>query len=160
MSAAVEVSVSSPELAGLDARIRALAHGLQDNRPMFDSLGAELVSQAQKRIEEKGPAPDGVPWEPWKPKYAKTRHANQSLLRGEGDLLASLMHAVGRDYVEAGSNLVYAALQQLGGTPDMPPGPRAVEGRAYLGVSREGGRDLEAVVRQFVDGRIGRHLVQ
>ena len=43
----------------------------------------------------------------------------------------------------------------------MPPGPRAVPGRAYLGVARgEGEEDLLDVVREFADERIGRHLAQ
>ena len=158
MSAALEISVLSPELAGLEARIRAVAAGLGDTRPLLEALGAELESQTKRRIAEEKTSPIGESWPDWDPDYAKTRHSGQSLLQADGGLLDSVLSVVHPDLVETGSNLVYAALHQFGGTSDMPPGPRAVEARPWAGVSPENEADLEAIVMQFAGAHLRRQF--
>lgn len=152
MSAAVEISVASPALEGLEARIRLLAAGMADIEPLLEGVGAEVESQTRRRIESGGPAPDGTDWEPWSQRYAKTRSGGQSLLRDEGGFLDSVQHAVRGDLVETGSNLVYAAIHQFGGTPDMAPGPAAVPAREWLGISGEDEADLDAILDAHFGG--------
>ena len=154
MSAALEISVASPALQGLEARIRLLAKGMADAGPLLEALGAELESQTRRRIGDGGPAPDGTGWQEWSDRYAKTRHANQGKLFGEGSLLDSIQFAVDGNLVEVGSNLIYAAIHQFGGTGDMAPGPAAVPAREWLGVasgSREE-RELDAIVGEHFGG--------
>ena len=158
MSAALEISVSSPALEGLEARIRRLAAGIADTEPLLDAVGAELESQTRRRIESEGPAPDGSPWEPWSDRYARTRHGNQGQLFAEGDLLDSIQSLVHADFVETGSNLVYAAIHQFGGTPDMPAGPAAIPTREWLGISGEDDRELNALLDAHFDGLIAEAL--
>ena len=146
MSAALEISVTSPALEGLQARIRRLAAGMADPSELLEAIGAELESQTRRRIESGGPDPDGEPWQPWSDAYAATRRGGQSLLRAEGGLLDSIQSLVSGDILETGSNLAYAAIQQFGGAEGMPPGPRAVPARAWLGISAEDGRDLDALI--------------
>ena len=146
MSAALDISVESPALAGLEERIRRLAAGMADTRPLLEALGAEVESQARRRIDEGGPAPDGAPWEPWSDAYAATRRGGQRMLVGEGGLLDSIQSLVSGDIAEVGSNLVYAAIQQFGGEPDMAPGPAAIPARAWLGVSAEDAAELDALL--------------
>lgn len=154
MSAALEISVDSPGLDRLEQRIRSLAAGLDDKRPLLAALGAELETRTKRRIESGGPAPDGTPWLPWSDAYARTRHGNQGLLMAEGDLLDSIQSLVHADRVETGSILPYAALHQLGGTPDMPPGPREVPAREYLGISADDEGDLDAVLTDHFGGLV------
>ena len=158
MSAALEVTVLSPALAGLERSVRLVAAGMAETEPLLEALGAELVSQAQRRIADEKEAPDGSGWAPWSEGYAPTRHAGQSLLEADGGLLGSLQSAVSPARVEAGSNLAYAALQQFGGTAGMPPGPAAVKARAYLGLSAGNEAELLAIVIQFADAHLRRHL--
>lgn len=146
MSAALEISVTSPALEGLQARLRRLAAGMADPSELLEALGAELESQTRRRVESGGPDPDGDPWEPWSDAYAETRHGGQSLLRADGGLLDSIQSLVSGDILETGSSLVYAAIQQFGGTSDMAPGPAAVPARPWLGISAEDERDLDAVI--------------
>ena len=140
------ITVQSPQLASLEARIRRLAAGLADTRPLLEALGAELETQARKRIAAGGPAPDGSPWPEWSEAYEKTRHAGHKLLSSEGHLLDSVQSLVGADFVETGSNLIYAAIQQFGGTADMAPGPAAIPAREWLGVSAADAGDLDALL--------------
>lgn len=146
MSAALQISVTSPELEGLEARIRRLAAGLADTRPLLEALGAELETQARKRIADSGPAPDSSPWPEWSDAYAATRHSGHKLLSSQGHLLDSVQSLVGADFVETGSNLIYAAIQQFGGTGDMAPGPAAIPAREWLGVSARDAGDLDALL--------------
>ena len=155
---ALEISASSPALEGLEARIRRLAAGMADTRPLLEALGAGLESQARRRIEGGGPAPDGSPWPEWNPAYADTRHGNQAMLQAGGGLLDSIQSLVGADLVETGSNLAYAALHQFGGTPEMPPGPAAVPARAYLGISDQDGTELDAVLDAHFDAIVAEAL--
>ena len=151
MSLAVELAGSgAPQLARLERGLNQLAFALREPRPLLDALGAELVSQMQRRIADEKETPGGQAWEPWSEDYAETRHGGQSLLQGEGSLLDSLQHAVtGTRRAEAGSNLIYAALQHFGGEPGMPVGPAAVPAREWLGASREGEAALLAIVAEF-----------
>lgn len=152
MSAALEISVLSTGLEGLQARVRMVAAGMADTRPLLEALGAELVSQSHRRIADEKQAPDGSAWPAWSEDYARTRHAGQSLLRADGGLLDSLLWAVSPDRVEAGSNLVYAAAQQFG----LPE--RSVPGRAYLGVSDADAEALLEIAMRFADAHLRRHF--
>ncbi len=146
MSAALEISIASPQLEGLQARIRRLAAGMADPSELLEAVGAELESQTRRRVESGGPDPDGEPWQPWSDAYAKTRRGGHGLLRSEGGLLDSIQSLVSGNILETGSNLVYAAIQQFGGTSEMPAGPREVPARAWLGISADDARELDQLV--------------
>ena len=152
MTAAFEVTVESAELASLNARIQRLAGSMSDMQPLMQSLAAELESQSRRRISSEKAAPDGTAWPAWADAYAATRHGGQSLLEAHGGLLDSIVSEATADSAEAGSNLIYAALHQAGGTPDMAPGPAAVPAREWLGISPENELELQAVIDLWVDG--------
>lgn len=158
MSAAFEVTVDAPELERLSQRISKLAESIADTEPLMQSLATELESQTRRRISSEKAAPDGTPWKPWSDGYAKTRHGGQSLLESQGHLIDSIVTESSAERAATGSNLVYAALHQAGGTEDMEPGPAAVEARPWLGVSAENEQDLQAVTDAWVDSQIGEAL--
>ena len=158
MSSALEVTALSPALEGLEARIRRLALGLSDTRPLLEALGAEIETQTRRRISEEKSSPIGEPWPDWSDAYAKTRHSNQGLLQGEGDLLDSIQQFVDGGVLEVGSPLIYAALHQFGGEPGMPPGPAAVPAREYLGIGPGNELELDAVLDEWTGQILERAL--
>lgn len=81
---------------------------------LLDSLGGIVESQTRRRIADEKTSPDGQRWDDWSSSYAKTRHGNQSLLQGEGDLLGSIQYQVQRNQVRIGSPLAYAGVHQDG----------------------------------------------
>lgn len=81
---------------------------------LLDAMGAIVESQTRRRIADEKTAPDGSPWPDWSPQYAKTRHGNQSLLQGGGDLLDSITYVVQRNQVRIGSPLPYSGVHQDG----------------------------------------------
>lgn len=138
----------------LQARIGRLAN--PDRRALGEQLGSLVESQTRRRLSEDQESPDGVPWAPWTPDYAKSRHGGQSLLQGEGDLIDSITFDVQNDQVEVGSNLIYARIHQEGGEAGMAPGPAGIPARPYLGFSNDNLAEIQAVADRWLD----RHLEQ
>lgn len=147
--------VITTEIDGLDrlnARLDRLA------RPALPKLLHQLVaegeSQTRRRIESERRGPDGEAWPEWSESYAAGRHKGHSLLIARGHLLDSITGYVDGEDAGWGSNLVYAAIHQFGGTPDMKPGPRAVPARPFLGISPENENDLLAIIDNYLDNLI------
>ncbi|MEW6648153.1 MAG: phage virion morphogenesis protein [Pseudomonadota bacterium] len=149
MSVALQVTTDTRGLQRLATAINRLTEA--DTHELLDYLGALGVSQTQHRIAVEKTAPDGTPWKPLDPGYAARKRGSGGILELEGDLLISIDHQVGAGFVMWGSPLEYAALQQLGGTPDMPPGPAAVEARPYLGLSDANVEEAQMLIGVWLD---------
>jgi len=133
-----------------EAARRLNAFGRRDLiREMLDSVGSEIASQTQRRIEREKRSPDGEAWKPWSEQTARRRSGTQSLLFFEGHLAGSIDHEVAGDEVRVGSGLVYAAIHQFGGRAGRG---RKVEipARPYLGLSDENRDEIEAVVTDWL----------
>ena len=156
--AALEISIDSAQLRLLQERLERLSGAFGRPAGLLDALGAAVVSQTQRRIESERTSPIGEPWPEWSGDYALTRHAGQSLLRGGGALLESIQSAVDGEIAEIGTNLVYGAIQQFGGTGDMPPGPAAVPAREYLGIGAASLAELDEIVDGWLDKQAGEAL--
>lgn len=147
MSIGVQYDLAS--VARLQERIAKL--GDIDRRGLLEQLAGVAESQTRKRINEEQQSPAGEPWQAWSADYAATRHGGQSLLQGEGDLVDSITSEIEGDEALIGSNLVYAAIHQFGGTPDMAPGPAGIPAREYLGFSQDNLDEIEAVADRWLD---------
>lgn len=147
MSIGVQYDLAS--VARLQERISKL--GNIDRRNLLEQLAGVAESQTRKRINEEQQSPAGEPWQAWSADYAATRHGGQSLLQGEGDLVDSITSEIEGDEALIGSNLVYAAIHQHGGTPDMAPGPAGIPAREYLGFSQDNLDEIEAVADRWLD---------
>lgn len=121
-----------------------------DRRRLLDGMGASGVSQTQRRIQEEKTSPDGKPWPAWSPKYAKSRHSNQSLLIGTGVLVSGITHNVLSDTeVEWGSPEIYAATQNYGDKD------RGIPQREFQGVSDANADELEKGCADFMERTAG-----
>ncbi|ATA26587.1 phage virion morphogenesis protein [Brenneria goodwinii] len=99
------------------AQIRQAMEKLADSSlraELLESIGAIAESQTRRRITDEKESPAGTAWQDWSEGYAKTRHGNQSLLQGNGDLLDSVTFVVERNQVRVGSPLGYAGVHQDG----------------------------------------------
>lgn len=81
---------------------------------LLDSIGAVVESQTRRRITDEKQSPGGTSWAAWSDSYAKTRHGNQSLLQGNGDLLDSVTFITERDQVRVGTPLGHGGVHQNG----------------------------------------------
>ena len=142
MSVALEVDLRLPALEGLESSLR------QRLPELLRDLAATVESQTRRRISETKTDPDGVPWPEWSPRTAARRHAGQSLLEQEGDLLDSIQAVDEGDDLLVGSSLFYFATHQFGSDPD---DGRNIPARASLGIGDEDRDELEGVVQDWLE---------
>jgi phage virion morphogenesis protein len=152
----LQLNINMSQIDRLGARIQAL--GNIDRSELLEGLAAEVESQTRRRLSDEKTAPDGTPWAAWTDDYAATRHGGHSLLESSGALIDSIESVASDDSVEIGSNLIYAAIHNLGGTEDMAPAPAGITARQYLGFSDDNLTDLQFVVDDFIDAAIQEHL--
>lgn len=138
----------------LAERIGRLAPSPQERRQLLEAIAFEGETQTRRRITQEKAAPDGTPWPAWSSDYAATRGPGQALLEADGDLVDSITSSADEGAAEWGSNLIYFAIHDQGGTDDMAPGPAAIPQRQMLGLSEENEADIGAIV----DDWIAQHL--
>jgi phage virion morphogenesis protein len=97
-------------------------------------LGEYLQSSTQDRFKTQI-APDGTPWSPLQPRYARRKkYAKDKILTLRGYLRSGIHYQVTGDAeVEVGSNIKYAAIHQFGGTIDKPARQATVRYRSEAG---------------------------
>lgn len=106
-------ALGAQKLADIRRAMEKLADSsLRDE--LLESIGAVAESQTRRRISDEKESPGGIAWQKWSAGYAKTRHGNQSLLQGNGDLLDSVTYVVERDKVHVGTPLEYGRVHQEG----------------------------------------------
>ncbi|HDP5072390.1 TPA: phage virion morphogenesis protein, partial [Escherichia coli] len=104
----ISVQVSGDQrLEDIRRAVEKLADGSLQAE-LLESIGAVVESQTRRRIIDEKTSPGGERWPDWSDGYKKTRHGNQSLLRGEGHLLESIQYIVENRVVRIGSPLDYA----------------------------------------------------
>ena len=150
--AGASIRIEIEDLALRRALAGALAAG-EDLTPAMEEIGSFLVNETLLRFEE-GRAPDGTPWIPSKRVLLE---GGQTLIGpGSGRLRDSQTYEAGPDFVEQGTNVVYAAIHQFGGLPGMAPGPAAIPARPYLGLGPEDEPEiLEILEAHLLDGLQG-----
>lgn len=152
----LRLTTNLAEIQRLGVRLNAL--GDLDRAALLEGIAAEVESQTRRRLSDEKEAPDGTPWPEWSDNYAATRQSQHSLLESTGSLIDSIESVVSDDHAETGSNLIYAAIQNLGGTDDMAPGPAAIPQREFIGLSDGNLIDLQHLVDDFTDDHIRQTL--
>lgn len=96
-------------IQGADPLLMALKRlGNKDNqKDLMDTLGSYGVSSTQERFIRKS-SPNGLGWKP--------AHRGGQTLRDTGRLFQSLTYRATQNGVEWGTNVIYAAIHQFGGT--------------------------------------------
>jgi phage virion morphogenesis protein len=89
-----------------------------DQEAFLDFIGMELLNIAQDAFQNEADPATGAGWAPWSPSYAaKARNQGgpgSKKLDRMGDLFRSLAYEVRPASVAVGSNMIYAAVHQLG----------------------------------------------
>lgn len=141
-------------MAGAIIRIDSdtLTHGIElliergeNTYELLDELGAELATSTQDRFDS-GTAPDGSNW----PSSASANKRGGKTLVDSGDLVGSITHQPTKDYVDVGTNKVYAAIHQFGGKTGRGGATSIVE-RPFLGISDSDEKVIEDTVYEFLD---------
>lgn len=107
----VAIKVSIDGLEAALAPLRRVAARLENQRPLWDEVGAYLESTVSRRFET-GSGPYGLFWTPSR----RAREGQGQTLVDSGRLRSSITRNVFGTGVEVGSNVAYAAIHQFGGT--------------------------------------------
>lgn len=89
------------------ARLKRLQAAAANMRPLFETIGAGLLSNVQLGFK-KTQSPYGEAWRPLKKRVGKP-------LRDTGRLLGSMTQKADREGVTVGTGVKYAAIHQFGG---------------------------------------------
>jgi len=104
----LQITLNSAPLQGALAR---LAERGEQRLGLMEQIGAALLLSTQMRFEaERGP--DGNPWPP----SIRALAEGGKTLRDDGQLVGSLTYSATNEGVEIGTNVIYAAIHQQGGT--------------------------------------------
>lgn len=85
---------------------------LANTKPVMQAIGTGLVGHIQKRL---GDGSLAGRWAPLNPAY-RAGKKNKNMLVESGSLRGSISEQAGQDYVKIGTNKIYAAIHQFGGT--------------------------------------------
>lgn len=159
--ASQEFQIHVEGLREVEAQMGALFERTGDLTPLMITLGDLLIDGTKMRFDV-GAGPDGTPW---KPSLRAELEGGQTLVDSER-LRDTLRSAPGSDHVEVGSDLIYAAVHQMGATIrpvnaaalrfSLPGGLGIVHAkeviipaRPYLGVSEEDETEITSAVAVY-----------
>lgn len=146
----VEIVLSdSPVLQVLGS----LLDKLDDLSEPMNDIAAVLESATEGAFEAEADPVTGQAWQSLSDAYLKAnpkRQGGKILQASAGGLAASVTADSGDFWAAIGSNKIYAAIHQFGGTDDMPAGPDGIPARPYLGVSREDEQSMLGILGEYL----------
>lgn len=107
----VRITINTAEFANAVQGLGAL---MRRPQAAMAEIGEALILSTQERAAAEQ-SPDGVAWPKLNPGYAAAKRGG-SMLRESGRLLGSLTRRVQGNQVLIGTNVIYAAIHQFGGT--------------------------------------------
>lgn len=99
---------------GVEAGFTRLIGLMENTTPVMSAIGEGLVSSTRRRFVTQT-SPEGAKWAALNPAY-KPLKKNSRILTESGRLGGSINHQDGRDWTRVGTNVIYAAIHQFGGT--------------------------------------------
>jgi phage virion morphogenesis protein len=152
-------------LTGYDetlAELDGIAARAANPRAMWDQIGASLVASTQRRFED-GSAPDGSPWPP----SIRALATGGKTLIDSARLFQSITHEASDTGVAVGTNVLYAAIHQLGGTIAAKDAPYlkfkigdrwaskksvTIPARPFLGLDDDDEREIVRIGEDWIAG--------
>ena len=111
LGTSLNIIVHASEVGGILGRA---AHAWGDPVPILRAIGTGLAANTRNRFD-RGVAPDGAPWAELSPAYAPMKKG-PGILRESGDLQGSITFDVDGNVLSVGTNKIYGAIHQFGGT--------------------------------------------
>lgn len=135
--AGARIELELTGLALVQQRLNQLTERAGNLQPAFEDIGEMLLLSHFERWGREE-SPDGTPWAPLNEDYRKRKKRNQgNILRLYDHLRDTLAYQASPSELLFGSNRVYAAIHQFGGSPDMKPALAAIPAREHLGLTED-----------------------
>ena len=147
----VDISITDTSIEVLET-LNRLYQRMDDTTPVMREVAGILANQVEDAFENEADPTTGEAWEPFSPDYLKRnpRRIGGQMLQDSGQLATSIQTEYSSNYAAVGTNKIYAAIHQFGGTSDMAPAPAAVPARPYLGLSPEGENEVLEVINSYL----------
>ena len=144
----IAYNLDVPELDRLLATALRASRVVVEHSEDLNAIAAAIAENAAKqRISEDKRDPDGNPWELWKTS-GQDRRPGHTILHMDGHLRDSIAGRATAQEAVVGSNLIYAAIHQLGG--DTSKGHPAIPARPYLGLSTDDRGELTTALTDYL----------
>ena len=141
--ATIRIEVEDKAVKSALARMQKRA---ADLTPAMDEIGSMLTASVLNRFET-GTGPGG---QAWPPSIRAGKTGGQTLV-DTGRLRDSITHIAGRDFVEVGTNVIYAAIQQLGGRAGRGLAAN-IPARPYLDVDAGDKAEIGKILKDHIGG--------
>lgn len=142
--------------AAVQSSLRQLGQRLADLTPVMREIAGVLADVTEEAFAQQRDPATQTPWQRLQQSTidARTRRGfwPGKILQQTGQLAASVSQSsdFGKDFAAVGSNLDYAAIQQLGGAAGRG-GSAVLPARPFLGLSSEGEEEiLDLIERHFL----------
>ncbi len=142
--------------AGARAALGRAVTALDNPYEMYDEIGQMLASAVLRRFETET-GPDGTKWAPSR----RARKKGGQTLTDSARLRQSITHRADAAGVEVGTNVVYAAIHQFGGTIRKKARKQTLEFDDDTGrfISRRNAARRKTGLIRIVNAQIGAHSV-
>ncbi|KZY52001.1 virion morphogenesis protein, partial [Pseudoalteromonas shioyasakiensis] len=132
--AGAKIQISSEGAQAVSDVLTQLVNNLDDLAPALGNVGEHLMLTHRDHFDQQR-SPDGDPWQPLSPEYAKRKKKNKDKILRLNDILRdTFAYNVGDESLEFGTNMEYAAIHQFGGESSMVPRLAAIPARPFLGL--------------------------
>lgn len=146
-----EVTINSQAIIN---SLRQLKNSLGDLRQPFSEIGEELVDSTKNRFVTHT-APDGSQWDNNSPVTIFLKGANNPLTGETLSLQRQITSQFNSDELQIGSTLLYAAIQQFGGTTaEFPHLWGDIPARPYLGLSTDDETIVFGILSSYIENSI------
>lgn len=121
MDKGIQIKVDDKVVLQRLGELQATTANLQ---PLFKKISSALLGRTQQNIQNEA-APDGTKWPGLKPRTAARRigtgrRGYDHMLRNRGYLYGSLVSRSDANSATIGTNVIYAAIHNMGGEINMP----------------------------------------
>lgn len=144
------IGISTESATAVSDVLTQLVKNLDNLAPALGNVGEHLMLTHRDHFDEQR-SPDGDPWQPLSPDYAKSKKKNKDKILRLNDILRdTLAYNVGDKSLEFGTNMEYGAMHQFGGTSDMIPRLAAIPARPFLGLSQDDEKEVIEILYEFI----------
>lgn len=140
---------------------------IEDPTDLFNAIGVKMSASTQERFDTETD-PEGNPW----PASLRALTEGGKTLTDTAQLARSITHEADRTGVDIGTNLIYAAIHQFGGTiraktakglkfrrigdnADTIVKSVTMPRRAYLGIDQDDLAEIEFLAGEFIANALG-----
>ncbi|MBF0212290.1 MAG: phage virion morphogenesis protein [Magnetococcales bacterium] len=147
--AGVQVRIDADTMDELRGAFTRLAEHCRNLTPCLKDIGEDLLRSTDKRFDEHL-SPEGSPWEDISPQTKEKkqgRFGEGKILTDSGRLRRSITYSTEHNGLLVGTNVIYAAIHQLGGETGRG---HTMPARPFLGISDRDKESALEIVAEYL----------